>query len=100
MLELELSRPKPSDSTHGGRDEEHPARDRLLVDVVIERDPNRHSSGDIDRPALRRVIDDLGWAAAARRERGNEHEQRRNRRLHVIRLPGFYSSPGQSRDVT
>ena len=42
--------------------------DRCLVDVVVKRDADRRRGRDIDRVALRRVVDDLRGVASARRQ--------------------------------
>ena len=82
VLVLELPWPEPDHVAVGGRHQGQPACHRLLVHVVVERDPDRGGGRDIDRAALGRVIDDLRWAAPAGRQRAqHEHHDHGRRRL-------------------
>ena len=54
----------------------HPALDGGLVDIVVERDPDRSCCRNVDGVALRRVVDDLWRVASAGGERRDCDEAR------------------------
>ena len=67
------------DPLHGsgrGWSEVKTAFDGGLIDVVVERDPDRRGRRDVDGVALGRVVDDLWWVATTRRERHQKSDER------------------------
>jgi hypothetical protein len=74
VLVRKLAWVEPDQISIGRRLQMKPRLYRLLVDVVVERDPYRRRSRDVDGPAYRRVIDDLRRVAAARAD-GAQYEE-------------------------
>jgi hypothetical protein len=66
VLVSKLAWVEPDQISVGRRLQMKPRLYRLLVDVVVERDPYRCRSRNVDGPAYGRVIDDLRRVAAAR----------------------------------
>ena len=74
VLVRELTRTQPDQVAAGRRLQVKPALDRLLVDIVVERDPDRRGRRDIDCATDRRVVDDLRRVTSARADRAQYEE--------------------------
>ena len=74
VIKSELLRAQPVDDAVGRGYEVQPALHGSLVDGVVEGDPDRGCSRDVDCAALGRVVDDLSGITTARGQRKeNQH---------------------------